>query len=135
MPFVLDASITAAWAFADEASAIAELADSRLDNDIALVPRIWWYETRNLLIVNERRQRITAAHSARFLESLAGYSISIDPEDDEQAILSLARRYRLSFYDAAYLALAQRRGIALATLDRALQEAARQAGLPLLGAD
>lgn len=135
MPFVLDASITAAWALADESSAIADLADSRLDDDIALVPRIWWYETRNLLIVNERRQRITAAHSARFLESLAGYSISIDPEDDEQSIFNLSRRYRLSFYDAAYLALAHRRGIPLATLDKALQEAARQAGVPLLGAD
>lgn len=135
MPFVLDASIAATWALADESSAIAELADRRLDDDIALVPRIWWYETRNLLVVIERRQRITAAHTARFLESLADYSISMDPEEDEQAIFDLARRYRLSFYDAAYLALAQRRGIPLATLDKALQEAARQACVPLLGAD
>jgi predicted nucleic acid-binding protein len=132
MPFVLDASISASWALADEASAIAELADSRLDSDVALVPRIWWYETRNLLIVNERRQRITAAHSARFLESLSGYPITIDSNDDEDAIFDLARRHQLTFYDATYLALAMRKGLPLATLDKALREAARAAGIPLL---
>lgn len=132
MPFVLDASITATWALSDESSPVAELADSRLDFDTAMVPRIWWYEIRNLLVVNERRQRLTAADSVTFLQNLSGYPIEIDSGEDEQPIFRLARQYRLSFYDAAYLELAQRHGIPIATLDRGLQTAAVAAGISLL---
>lgn len=132
MAFVLDASIAAAWGFKDEASPLAELAARRLKNEIALAPRIWWYEIRNLLVINERRQRITASDSAGFLKLLASHPIQIDPVDDEEAIFRFARRYRLSFYDAAYLALAAREGLPLATLDTALQSAAVSAGVALL---
>jgi predicted nucleic acid-binding protein len=132
MPFVLDASIVAAWALADESSPIAELADSCLDTDTALVPRIWWYEIRNLLIINERRNRITAPDSASFLQNLAGYPIEISQMEDEQAVFRIARHFRLSFYDAAYLELAQRNGMRLATLDRSLRSAAQSGGIPLL---
>jgi predicted nucleic acid-binding protein len=132
MPFVLDASVTAVWAFSDESSPVAELADSRLDSDVGLVPRIWWYEIRNMLVVNERRQRITAADSVIFLQSLSGFPIEIAEGEDEQSIFRFARLYRLSFYDAAYLELAQRHGIPLATHDRALQSVALSAGISLL---
>ena len=132
MAFVLDASISAVWALADEASPLAEIAESRLKKAIALAPRIWWYEVRNLLIINERRRRITAADTAEFLDLLSSYPIRIDNVDDEQSIFQLARQYRLSFYDAAYLAVAQRNQLPLATLDQALQAAAMAAGVPLL---
>src|SRR5208337_81043 len=117
MPFVLDASISAAWALADESSPLAEAAEKRLRDDEALVPRIWWYEIRNLLIVNERRQRITADHSASFLRLLSAYPIRLEPNEDDQEIFRIARQYRLSFYDAAYLSVAARNRVPLATLD------------------
>jgi len=132
MAFVLDTSISAVWALADEASPLAELAASRLLQETALVPHIWWYEMRNILVISERRQRITAGDSGIFLDLLASYPIQIDAVDDEQRILQLARQFRLSFYDAAYLAVAQRNQIPLATLDKALEAAAVTAGIALL---
>lgn len=132
MAFVLDASISAVWALADESSPLADLAADRLKNENALVPPLWWYEVRNLLVVNERRQRMTVEDSARYLELLSSFPIQVDPVEDEQAVLRCARKYRLSFYDAAYLAVAQRNRIPLATLEKALQAAALAAGIPLL---
>lgn len=132
MAFVLDASVSAVWALADESSPVAEIAYSLLKNEIALVPPLWWYEVRNLLIVNERRQRMTVADSTHYLELLSSFPIQIDPTEDEKAIFRFARQYRLSFYDAAYLAVAERNRIPLATLDKALKAAAQAAGVPLL---
>lgn len=132
MPFVLDASISTAWCLADESSAIAEIAETRLELDFALVPRIWWYEARNVLVVNERRQRLTSADSAAFLRLLSSYPIEFDQEEEEEAIFRFARVHRLSFYDAAYLEIAHRRGILLATLDKGMEAAAQAAGVALL---
>jgi predicted nucleic acid-binding protein len=132
MPFVLDASISATWALADESSPLAETAEKQLRDDFALVPRIWWYEIRNLLIINERRQRLTIDGSAAFLRLLSAYPIRVEQTEDELNILQLARRYRLSFYDAAYLALALRKQLPLATLDKALEAAAIAAGVAIL---
>lgn len=124
MPFVLDASISAAWALADESSPLAEIAENRLAVDTAIVPHIWWYEVRNLLVVNERRQRITADESSAFLRILSAYPIRMEPVGDETEIFAIARRSRLSFYDAAYLAVARRERLSLATLDKNLAAAA-----------
>ena len=132
MAFVLDASVTAVWALADESSPLAELAASRLQDEIALAPPLWWYEVRNLLVISERRQRMTAEDSAVFLKLLSSYPIQIDPVEDEQTTLGFARQYRLSFYDAVYLTVAHRNRLPLATLDKALQSAALAAGIPLL---
>jgi predicted nucleic acid-binding protein len=132
MAFVLDASVSAVWALADEASPIADAAAEHLKSEIGLVPRLWWYEIRNLLIVNERRQRITTADTAIFLNLLSSYPIQFDQAEDESSILSLARQYQLSFYDAAYLALALQHKVPLATLDKPLRAAALAAGVPLL---
>src|SRR5579863_5493894 len=96
--------------------------DSCLDSDTALVPRSWWCEIRNLLVINERRNRLTAVDSAGFLQNHAGYPIEINEVEDEQAVFQVARQFRLSFYDAAYLELARR--IPLATLDKGLGAAA-----------
>jgi len=133
MAFVLDASIAAAWELSDEASERAETAHELLKSENALVPRIWWYEIRNLLVVNERRKLITAANTAQFLALLAAYPIQVETLDDEEAIFRAARQYRLSFYDAAYFAVAQRHHLPLATLDRDLEAAALSAGIPLVG--
>jgi predicted nucleic acid-binding protein len=132
MAFVLDASVSAVWALADESSLLADHAASRLNSEIAMVPHLWWYEVRNLLVINERRQRMTVRDSEIFLELLSSFPIQIDSGEDEQAIFRIARQYKLSFCDAAYLAVAERNRIPLATLDNALRSAAQAAGIPLL---
>jgi predicted nucleic acid-binding protein len=132
MAIVLDASIVAVWALADESSPLAIQAATRLKSEAGFVPRIWWYEIRNLLLVNERRQRISPNDSLAFLTLLSSFPIQFDQLFEEEPIFRLARQFRLSFYDAAYLELAQRHGIPLATLDKALQAAAISAGISLL---
>jgi predicted nucleic acid-binding protein len=137
MAFVLDASISAVWALADESDPLAaRILDDWIASpespEAAFVPGLWWYEVRNLLVINERRKRIVAADSASFLRVMGTFPIEIDEEPNEDAIFGFARRYQLSFYDAAYLEIAHRKGLALATLDRALRTAAAAAGVALL---
>ncbi len=131
MAFVLDCSITAVWALGDEESSLANLAAERLKQEIAIVPPVWWHEIRNLLLVNERRKRLTADDSTIFLELLSAYPIQVEPIEDGGSIFRLARQFGLSFYDAAYLATAHRHRIPIATLDKALMIAAQTAGIPL----
>jgi predicted nucleic acid-binding protein len=133
MPFVLDASIALAWAFADEDDLRAAAALARIRSDEALVPSIWWFEIRNALVVNERRGRLMEADTASFLRTLSRLAVTIDRQPGEAEVLTLARRHRLSVYDAAYLELAQRDSIPLATLDRELIGAARTERVPLIG--
>jgi predicted nucleic acid-binding protein len=124
MAFVLDASITACWAFQDEDHADADLALLRMRAEEAVVPCLWWFEVRNILVVNERRRRIGESDTASFLANLSRLRVRVDRLPDESAVLRLARTHRLSVYDAAYLELAQREGLALATLDADLRKAA-----------
>lgn len=133
MAFVVDASVVGCWCFPDEASVAADAVFERLIADEAIVPAIWWFEVRNLLVINERRGRIDAAATARFTADLARLPIRIDRAPDSETVLALARAHRLTAYDAAYLELARRLDAPLATLDRALAGAARAAGMPLLG--
>jgi predicted nucleic acid-binding protein len=133
MSFVLDASVTACWAFADETDAIASLARRLLPLDTATSPSIWWFEVRNVLIVNERRGRITEPETLVFLGQLGQMPITIDATPNEADLLMLARRHRLTVYDSAYLELARRRGEPLATLDSKLKAAARAESVALIG--
>jgi predicted nucleic acid-binding protein len=135
--FVLDVSLTAVWALADERNSLADQILQRWlnqpeDREEAFVPQIWWFELRNVLVTNERRKRLTADASSDFLRVLARFPIIVDSEPDENAIFRFARRYQLSFYDAAYLEVAHRNNLPLATLDKALKAAAEAAGVPLL---
>ncbi len=70
MPFVLDASVAACWAFDDEDHPLAGRALDRLRDDSALAPTLWWFEVRNILIVNERRGRLKETDTASFLRAL-----------------------------------------------------------------
>jgi predicted nucleic acid-binding protein len=87
MPFVLDASVTACWAFLDEVHPVAASALRRIQADEAFVPTLWWFEIRNTLLVNERRQRINESDTFAFLRTLARLRITLDhsPEDAELA--------------------------------------------------
>ena len=132
MPFVFDASICAVWALTDESDALADLAMAHLAYEPATVPALWWFEIRNVLIINERRKRLSSDGSQEFLKFLGGFPIWIDNEPDEDPTFEFARKHQLSFYDAAYLEFARRKELPLATLDKALRAAAEAAGVPLL---
>jgi len=132
MPFVLDASIAACWAFDDEDHPVAALALERVRTDEARVPSLWWFEVRNTLIVNERRGRLTESDTADFLRGLVRLRVTLDRFPKEGDVLALARHRALTVYDAAYLELARREGAPLATLDAARATAARAERVPLL---
>jgi predicted nucleic acid-binding protein len=123
--FVIDASVAASWAFPDEDAPAAQSAFRRLGADTATTPALFWFELRNVLLVGERRGRVTPTKIAQFLKFLGELPIVVDREPDENAVLALARAHKLSVYDTAYLELAQRKGLPLATLDTALIKAAR----------
>jgi predicted nucleic acid-binding protein len=132
MHFVLDASVVISWVMSDESHPIAAVAFQKIQTDSAVVPAIWWYEVRNSLVVNERRRRISAIDSARFLSDLSGFDIEVRPPENSQQTLELSRKYNLSVYDAAYLALAVEQNLPMVTLDEALESAARSMKVPLL---
>jgi predicted nucleic acid-binding protein len=133
MPFVLDASIAACWAFPDEQDPRADAALARVRTEDAVVPSLWWFELRNILVVNERRKRIGEPGTTRFLRELSRLRLREDRQPEEAAVMRLARAHRLSVYDAAYLELALRESIPLATLDEELAAAAAAEGTELIG--
>ena len=136
MILVVDSSATLAWVYSEETTeAISEVL-ARLTDRGAWVPALWRLEVANVLQMNVRRGRHDAAFRDAALTDLAMLPISIDPETDQQAwgaTVRLAARHRLTVYDAAYLELAQRRGLPLATLDKELRDAATAEGVILLG--
>jgi predicted nucleic acid-binding protein len=132
---VLDVSLSCAWCFADEASEPAWAILEQLQEGRAHVPALWLWETANVLVQAERRGRISPAAIRTYLGLLEGLPISVDQPSTASAwhdTLALARSHRLTSYDAAYLELALRRGLPLATRDKALQAAGRLEGVPLL---
>jgi predicted nucleic acid-binding protein len=133
--FVLDTSVTVAWCFEDETTPYTESVLDALVKGEALVPCLWPLEVSNVLVNAERRKRLTRAKVTRFLQLLGDLPITVDTEGLARVftdILSVAREHDLSAYDAAYLELALRQGLPLATLDTGLHRAARQAGVQLL---
>ena len=133
---VLDASIAMSWCFPDEENPYARTVLRKLREGEAVVPSIWPLEIANALVVSERRGRLKFGEDSEFLTLVQGLEIEIDAQTSAQAFgetLSLARRHALSAYDAAFLELALREGLPLATLDSALRKAARKTGVPLLG--
>ena len=135
MAFVLDCSATLPWIFADEASPAADrLLDDLTAGAQAWVPTLWHLELGNVLLGAHRRKRIDQAGMEAFLAKLKVYDIKIDPETMTHAwakTLDLALLHQLSTYDAAYLELALRRNLPLATLDADLIRAAGVTGLGL----
>jgi predicted nucleic acid-binding protein len=130
--FVLDGSLALAWYFKDEADPYADADAARFPAACALVPLIWPLEVANAVLMGERRQRSTEAQTAKWFTYLGSLPIAVDDETNDRAwdeVLSLGRVHHLSAYDAAYLELALRRGLPLATLDDKLRAAASAAGV------
>jgi predicted nucleic acid-binding protein len=129
--FVLDVSIALSWCFSDEATPETWQLLERLEQESAIVPELWLLEVGNVLVNAERRGRITEARVTEFLELLAALDIEVDNETSLRAgreIVSLARSHRLTTYDAAYLELAMRLGLPLASKDDALRSVAKKLG-------
>jgi predicted nucleic acid-binding protein len=132
MGFVLDASVTASWFLPEEDDRDALEAWDRSATEEVWVPLHWWFEVRNTMLMGERRGRISEALTAHSLNRLSLLPIMIEARPDETEVLDLARRHRLTFYDAVYLELAERKKVPLATLDSDLIAAARAERIPLV---
>ena len=136
MTIVIDASVALAWCFEDERSEPADQVLGRLATDDALVPAIWPLEVANALRTAERRGRLGPGEFANAARLLLELPVRVEAIATAQAlggIADLARGLELSVYDAAYLALAARRGLPLATTDARLRRACTEAGVELLG--
>lgn len=138
MKLVVDASVTMGWCFEDERTEVGErVLDALAEGAVAVAPAIWAYEVANVLGGAQRGGRITAAKVAGFLEDLGAFAIEIDGAGERrvfESVVPVARDYGLSVYDAAYLEVAMRRGLPLATVDEGLVRAAREAGVEVVGA-
>jgi predicted nucleic acid-binding protein len=137
MILVLDASLALSWYFEDERTPAADALLDQVANAGAVVPALWRLEVANGLQIAVRRNRIVPAFRDKALAELALMSITVDPDTDNYAwttSLHLADRFQLTLYDAAYLELAQRRTLPLATFDKALGAGARALGISLLEA-
>ena len=133
--FVVDNSVVMAWCFQDETSQYADAILGSLEVFKAIVPSIWPLEVGNVLLVAERRKRLSEADSARFIALLTELPITIEQESPERMmreILALAREHQISSYDASYLDLAMRKGVPIATLDDGLIKAAERSQVPIM---
>ena len=136
MSLVIDASLTVAWYFEDETTPATEAILDRVSEAGATVPTLWRLEVANAFQSAIRRKRITAPYRDQSLAELTQMPITIDADTNVYAwttTLRLAERFALTIYDSAYLELAQRRRLPLATLDAELREAAAALGVTLLG--
>jgi predicted nucleic acid-binding protein len=132
MSFVLDSSVALAWLLQDESNERTDALADRLEQEDAHVPSIWSLEVGNALLTAMRRKRISETDFDRCIAALSALPIQVDPPAVLAATLSIARRFSLTSYDAAYLELAQRRGLALATLDEKLRQACKPLKIAVL---
>ena len=131
---ILDCSLTMAWCFEDETTEYSEKILNTLATSHAWVPALWCIEVANVLLIAERKKRISHTKASAFQQYLNDLLIHVDDylvKKPIEIILDLARETGLTAYDATYLELAIRKNLPLATLDKDLKNAAKQAGVPL----
>ena len=136
MSLVLDASLTVSWYFDDEATPLTDAILDRVSENGAVVPTLWRLEVANAFQSAIRRKRMTVRYRDEALIGLTQLPITTDADTNTYAwttTLRLAERFALTIYDAAYLELAQRQSLPLATLDAELREAAAALGCSLPG--
>lgn len=132
---VIDASITIAWTLVEEHTPFANTIRDRVLQESAVVPSVWTLEVANVLIQAERRGRKDAETVTRALALLQDLPVTVLPgslAEDLNIVASTARDHKLTSYDAAYLNLARREGLPLATLDIQLVAAAKKLGVVVL---
>jgi predicted nucleic acid-binding protein len=135
MPLVVDASVALAWALPDESSTYADAVLAAVERDGLRVPELWAREIANGLAVAYSRKRITSADERAFLRALSHLEIDVAEAESALTVIrdgaAVAMRYGLTAYDAAYVDLAEREGLTLATLDRPMRDAAERSGVPI----
>jgi predicted nucleic acid-binding protein len=127
MTLVLDASALAGWLMPDEAG--TDLLSLAGRHDVFMAPMLLWAEIRNIIVVAERRGRLSRQQVDQSIETIGDLGIVLDTSPSSASVLGLCRSHRLSAYDALYLDLALRENADLATLDAALARAAREEGV------
>ena len=130
---VIDSSVAVAWLMPDEQP---DFLKATLENDAFLdcvAPHLFWFELRNVLLVNERRERLTPSQRVEALSLLSSLPIRLAELSDDAISFALARKHNLTFYDASYLALAIEEGASIATFDKRLKKAALAEGVAVLG--
>ncbi len=135
MIFVLDNSVAMRWCFDEGHLYAAPILEKLETGDTAVVPMMWLYEASAVLAQAQLRGIVTAQKADEFIDELQSLSISTDPESAARVfpdVHRVALAYRLTSYDAAYLEVAIRRGLPLATLDDGLVRASRAAGVTVL---
>lgn len=133
--FVIDNSVVMAWCFDDESNEFTDSIQDRLLNSTAFVPTIWPLEVINVLLVAERKKRLTKNDGNRFIALISALPIIVESTPPFQTFhntLPLARKHRLSSYDASYLELAIHKNLPIATLDKAIIRAAKAVKLPII---
>ncbi|MBE9210956.1 type II toxin-antitoxin system VapC family toxin [Nostoc sp. LEGE 06077] len=138
MQFVLDCSVAISWCLVDENNDYANGILTMMLDAEAFVPGIWSLEIANVLLVAERRHRMTTEQSSEAIALLQSLLIQVDTATDANALgatLVLGRQEGLAAYDAAYLELALRLGLPLATIDQRLAQAATRCGVDLVVVD
>ena|SRR5579863_2988404 len=129
---VIDSSLASAWCFPDERTDYTNAVLLAISVPLeAVAPRLWAYEVRNSVLMGVRRKRISNADALEFLRSVEDLPIMLADPVSYDRVFSLADRHGLTVYDAAYLDLALREGLPLASLDHALCKAALDSGVTL----
>ncbi len=137
MNFVLDASIALSWCFSDEATPKTVGLLEALEKSTAFVPSLWYLEIGNILVMAEKRKRISHAKISEFFSLIEALAIQVDDYNIElsyKTVFSIAYEEKLTTYDATYLELAMRGGFALASKDHDLLKAAKRKGVKVLTA-
>lgn len=135
MSMVVDCSFAAAWCFADQETERTAALLREVQSTGMCVPAVWPFEVANVLLMAERLGRLTVEQRDTFLAILSSLAVEIEPGPLDHVIgnaMPLARRLRLTVYDASYLEMALRRGLPLATRDKELIAAAESAGVDVL---
>jgi predicted nucleic acid-binding protein len=135
MPTVVDASVAVRWCLPDRHAPACDALLRRLESDSIVAPSVWILEVTNALVVAHRRRMISSSRVDEFLNTLLEHTIELESTHVTrvcQDVVAIATADALSVYDAAYLELAMRRGIELATLDEPLERAAAARGVALV---
>ncbi len=134
MAFVLDNAVVTGWYLPDQSTAYTQAIATRMETERALVPALWQLELANVLKTACTRGKLSMDAARQILDTLGALPIEVDagPFPGQRQLFELAMRYKLSSYDTAYLELAQRHGIALATQDTQLRDAAVAAGITVM---
>ena len=135
MPFVLDNSVVCGWFLENQATPYSEAIIERLRDDRASVPALWELECANVLRTACVRQRVTAQAAQQVIAQIVALPIDVDRQAvPVSEVLALALRFGLSSYAAAYLELALRLQLPIATHGGPLRDAALAAGVGLVAA-